>query len=115
MTPTWYPSSTFPINSLKKSSLTLRVVKERKKTNKFKQGFQFYIPKGVSIDDAGSNYVILESNETYSTYYIYIVRETDSIETILQKYNVSKEDIEMYNDIKELKVGDKIIIPSMNA
>ena len=56
-----------------------------------------------------------ESNETYSTYYIYIVRETDSIETILQKYNVSKEDIEMYNDIKELKVGDKIIIPSVNA
>lgn len=56
-----------------------------------------------------------ESNETYSTYYIYIVRENDSIETILQKYNISKEDIEMYNDIKEIKVGDKIIIPSVNA
>lgn len=56
-----------------------------------------------------------ESNETYATYHIYIVRETDTVETILQKYSVNKEDIEMYNDLKDLKVGDKIIIPSFNA
>lgn len=56
-----------------------------------------------------------ESSETYATYHVYIVRETDTVETILQKYSVTKEDIEMYNDLKEIKVGDKIIIPSFNA
>lgn len=56
-----------------------------------------------------------ESNETYATYYVYIVRETDTIETILQKYNINKEEIELYNDLKELKIGDKIIVPSLNA
>lgn len=56
-----------------------------------------------------------ESNETYATYHVYILRESDTIETILQKYNVNKEDLELYNDLKELKIGDKIIIPSLNA
>lgn len=56
-----------------------------------------------------------DNNETYSTYYVYIVRENDSIETIIQKYNINKESLEMYNDLKEIKIGDKIIIPSLNA
>ena len=37
------------------------------------------------------------------------------IETILQKYNINKEILEMYNDLKEIKIGDKVIIPSLNA
>lgn len=56
-----------------------------------------------------------ESNETYATYRVYILRESDTIETILQKYSINKEDLELYNDLKELKIGDKIIIPSLNA
>lgn len=55
------------------------------------------------------------NNETYSTYYVYIVRESDSIETITQKYNINKEMLELYNDLTEIKIGDKIIIPSLNA
>jgi LysM repeat protein len=53
------------------------------------------------------------SRETYTTYKIYIVRENDSLEIILQKYGVSKEDLEKYNDLKEIKIGDKLIIPSL--
>lgn len=56
-----------------------------------------------------------DSTETYSTYYVYIVRENDSVDTILQKYNINKEILEMYNDLKEIKIGDKVIIPSLNA
>jgi len=55
----------------------------------------------------------LDSSETYRSYTIYIVRETDTIETILTKYNISKESLEDYNDMKEIKVGDKIIIPNV--
>ena len=49
--------------------------------------------------------------ETYSTYKIYIVRENDTIESIMEKYNIKKDALELYNDLTELKLGDKIIIP----
>ena len=55
---------------------------------------------------------ILSDGETYATYRIYIVRENDTIESIIQKYGVNKNMLENYNDLKEIKIGDKIIIPS---
>lgn len=53
----------------------------------------------------------LDDTETYSTYYVYIVKEEDTIDKILAKYKVTKEDLEAYNDISEIKPGDKIIVP----
>ena len=53
----------------------------------------------------------LDDNETYATYKVYIVRESDSIEMILENYHVSRELLEQYNDLKEIKIGDKLIIP----
>ena len=53
----------------------------------------------------------LESAETYTTYYVYIVKEDDTIDKILTKYGVTKDDIEAYNDIAEIKPGTKVIIP----
>lgn len=50
-------------------------------------------------------------SDTYSTYKIYIVREGDTIEMVLQKYGVTKEVLEKYNDLTEVKIGDKLIIP----
>jgi len=49
--------------------------------------------------------------ETYNTYKICIVRENDTLDGILEKYNTNKETLELYNDISEIKLGDKIIIP----
>ncbi len=53
----------------------------------------------------------LNESDDYSTYYVYIVREGDTIETILSKYNTTKEKLEEYNNWEELKLGNKIIIP----
>ena len=50
-------------------------------------------------------------DETYNTYKIYIVREGDTLESIMEKYNINKDVLELYNDTKELKLGDKIIVP----
>ncbi len=50
--------------------------------------------------------------ETYTTYKVYIIREGDSIDTVLSKYNVKKDVLEEYNDLTELKIGDKLIIPA---
>lgn len=53
-----------------------------------------------------------DSLESYKSYSIYIIREGDTLETILEKYSVTKESLEDYNDLSEIKLGDKIIIPS---
>lgn len=54
-----------------------------------------------------------DQNESYKTYKVYIVREGDSLETILQKYSISKEILEKYNNLNEINLGDKIIVPSL--
>lgn len=48
----------------------------------------------------------------FSTYRVYILREEDTLETVMIKYGVSKEALEEYNNLNELKIGDKLIIPS---
>lgn len=47
----------------------------------------------------------------YATYHIYMVKEEDTIESIVTKYGIHKESLEKYNDLKEVKKGDKLIIP----
>ena len=59
-----------------------------------------------------SLFEINESDEKYSTYKVYIVRDGDTIESIVNKYGVNSDILEEYNDLKEIKIGDKIIIPS---
>ena len=41
-----------------------------KNINTYNQGFKYYIPKGLSIKEAGSNYSVIEGEKT--TYYLYI-------------------------------------------
>ena len=53
----------------------------------------------------------LDDSETYTTYYVYIVKEEDTIDKILVKYGITKDAFEDYNDITNIKPGDKVIIP----
>jgi LysM repeat protein len=53
-----------------------------------------------------------DSTETFATYSVYIVRESDSLESILLKYNVTKEELADYNNLEEIKIGTKLIIPA---
>ena len=52
-----------------------------------------------------------EINEEYVTYHVHVVSNKDSIESIMKMYNVNMELLKEYNDIKELKIGDKVLIP----
>ena len=54
-----------------------------------------------------------DTTETYATYRICIVKESETLESIILKYNVTKEILEQYNDISDIKIGDKLIIPSL--
>ena len=53
----------------------------------------------------------IDLEESFYTYHVYIVREGDTINNILEKYNVTKEELESYNNLNNLNIGDKIIIP----
>lgn len=54
----------------------------------------------------------MSDSETYSTYYVYIVKEDDTIEKVLDKYGITKEELENYNNLDSFKPYDKIIIPT---
>ena len=56
----------------------------------------------------------VDDSETYASYYVYILKENDTMDKVLEKYQVSKEELSAYNDLENLKPYDKVIIPSKN-
>lgn len=56
-----------------------------------------------------------QSLSASSIYKVYMVREEDSLESILSKYKISREELEKYNNIAEMKKGDKLIIPTVES
>ena len=54
----------------------------------------------------------LDENERYAVYKVHIVTENDTTESIASEYGVTRDDLEAYNDLSDLKIGDKLIIPS---
>lgn len=66
----------------------------------------------IEEETVGSLFTSLnQSEETFSTYSVYIVREEETIENIMTKFKVTKEDLENYNDISNISIGSKLIIP----
>ena len=53
-----------------------------------------------------------KESEIYVTYNVYIVRDGDTLESILDKYNIELDELKKYNELTELKLGDKLIIPN---
>lgn len=52
--------------------------------------------------------------ESYLTYSVYIYKEEDSIEKILEKYKISIDELKDYNNLEEITIGSKLLIPSFN-
>ena len=55
---------------------------------------------------------VSSSGDSYVTYDVFIIREGDSLDSIMEKYGVTEEELKKYNDLTNLKLGDKIIIPN---
>ena len=56
---------------------------------------------------------IIEENN-YVTYNIHILKDNENIDMVCNMYKAPKELVEEYNDINNIKTGDKIIIPQID-
>ena len=65
-------------------------------------------------DNQNVNNNILDpvGEESYVTYRVYKVVEGDTLDTILTKYNITKDMLADYNNIENINAGDKLIIPT---
>ncbi|CCY80179.1 unknown [Mycoplasma sp. CAG:877] len=69
--------------------------------------------KEETTKNVGSLFSSLDSSEeTFSTYSVYILRQEETIQSLIEKYHVTKEELENYNDLSNLTIGSKIIIPN---
>ncbi len=57
---------------------------------------------------------LFDKEEKYITYKVHIVRDAETIDEIITKYSVNKEELEKYNDLNNIVLGTKIIIPISN-
>lgn len=87
-------------------------VKEEKKE---KDNIDIDISNENTNDTTNENIDIFSGfneEEKYVTYRVYRVNENDTIDNILEKYNITKEELAKYNSIESIKPGDKLIIPA---
>lgn len=64
------------------------------------------------ISEKNFNTIFNEVKESnFSKYKVYIMRSEDTLESILVKYNVTMDEIKEYNDIDNINIGSKIVIP----
>ncbi len=52
-----------------------------------------------------------DEDETFSTYSVYIIRENDTLEEIITRYQTSREELANYNNLDDIALGTKLIIP----
>ncbi len=76
--------------------------------------------KTEDIEENDNNKEVIDSifsafantDETYATYSVYILREDDNVDEVISKYKTTREDLAEYNDLDSLKIGTKLIIPT---
>lgn len=54
---------------------------------------------------------LLLEKEQYVTYKVHIIRNDETIDMVMEKYNVTREELEKYNSLDNITIGTKIIIP----
>ncbi|MBR3145742.1 MAG: LysM peptidoglycan-binding domain-containing protein [Bacilli bacterium] len=55
-----------------------------------------------------------DEKDRYGTFIVYMVRNDETVNSIIEKYHTTIEELEKYNDLKEINLGTKLIIPLIN-
>lgn len=70
--------------------------------------------EGENRDNIKSDDIISSINnntDNFVTYKIYKIHENETLESIVIKYHTTIDDLKEYNDLNNLNIGDKIIVP----
>lgn len=103
---------------LLKDMLTNNKVNEVNKENEMNENTNLNINNNINDDSNNVDtnvFMPTQEEEKYVTYRVYKVLENDTLDTILTKYNVTKEMLSDYNNIENITTGDKLIIPTINT
>ena len=68
-----------------------------------KNSFKESIFNSITFDD---------KDEEFVKYIVYVLQDGDTIDAIVEKYEITYQDLIKYNDLENISVGDKIIIPT---
>ena len=73
------------------------------------------IRKNENIEVNQNDNLIINNDleEDFITYHVHIVKVNETIDAICKTYNVSKETLLEINDINNISMGDKLIIPEI--
>ena len=81
---------------------------EKENENVIRDDKKIEVVEQKSVTKINSLFDNLDSStETYKTYKVCIMRAGDTIESVLQKYTITKEELEIYNNLSDIKIGDK--------
>ena len=72
-------------------------------------------PKKEEREQINTNEIINSidtNNDKFITYKVYKIHENETLESIVIKYHTTIDDLKEYNDLNNLNIGDKIIIPN---
>lgn len=58
---------------------------------------------------------IKNQKDSYTTYKVYVFKDSDTIEGLIEKNDITKEDLSNYNNLEDITTGTKVIIPSKNV
>ena len=91
------------------------VIVEEKKEETLEENTQVQIDEQeercIDLEETEVLKSVSDGGEIYKSYKVYIVREGDTVETIIDKYGISKSELEDYNDLSSININDKIVIP----
>lgn len=65
----------------------------------------------TEVEQTNKDEKTTEIKEEYVTYHVHIVKAEETLENILKLYGTSIDDIKDYNDLTNIEIGQKIIIP----
>ncbi len=54
----------------------------------------------------------LDDNDNYVVYKVHIMTENDTTNSLMETYGVTEDQLAAYNNLSEIKIGDKIIVPA---
>lgn len=85
-------------------------IKEEKREEEMKEKDSAKESSTIKVNSLFSN--LGDDNDTFATYSVYIMRENDTIEKVMNDYQVKRDALEVYNDLSTIELNSKVIIPA---